>query len=589
MVEFAAGKFTIDSTLELVADRWEAQVPDSALFRGASTADRVTLAAGLLDGSGSPVIIQSVTQGVIDEYELTVTKDNIVGVVRGRDPAALLLDSYVDIGFARPALSANLGRAFTEVLPSFDLAARVAPTATVGESRASMIAKKVVETAGLMASVPLTLQWEARDYDVVGTFQASGRVVEILRRLVEPWTLVEPYRVDIYVQGTTVIVRHRQLPGQPITAAAENTMTLAAARRARLTVRKRPFKKLGTVTLRGRRKPQGLARVETSTGGFVSVQLTSSEAIIKYKNEAFDAGGTLAQSTEMVDTFRVPDRILLRSVATTIGKANGGGTGMLKRLTVENTWEDTVYDGTGPITAAKQLSQGTKVELLDPEDQIFRDDQADFTAYAYDDNGFLTGETTITRAFDKDASQLKIKEMVVKSLHDVGPLISESVVEKYDYDSDTKKWILRQRQTSLGGGHRPGGAGRGVGTAGLPQNAGALAFDQETLTQTFSEDADAIPVEYANENLSAADLRFLMDQFAAAVGLWEYEYGFDGVAMPWLRRGTAFQVVGLLAEDDVTPIPLPAAIMTEVGSTYDESSARAQYTMRSRAFGWTAG
>ncbi len=609
MADFSASRFSIDSALELVADHWEAQTPDSALFRAASSADRVTLSAGLRDGSGSPVTVASIAAGVIDEYELTITPRNIVGMVRGRDPSALILDSFVDIGFARPPVNANQAQAFTETRDGFSLAA-VTPAGTVGRSLVSEIARTVVEAAGL------TLQWEARDYEVVGTFQASGRVIDILRRLIEPWTLVEPFRADIYLQGTTMIVRHRQLPDQPLEASAENTLTIAATRRSQIVLRKRKFKKIGTVRLRGRRKPQGLTTVPGATAVFAS-----GEETIEYVNEGFDEAGRLVQRTVMRDTFRTPDRIVLRSVKTvysggsaggvsgvfvpvvpvvlvgggvvttpilsaavSTARAGASGLAMTSRETIENEWEPSVYDQSGPINSPKQLRQGTARQVLDTEDRVFRDDAEEATTYSYDDVGFLTGETTVTRQFDKESKRLELNSMVVKTVHDVGPLIAEQIVDTYRWDGDAQRWVLRARTTTLGGGHRPGGPGR-AGLAGIPKGGGA-AFDEESLEQTFSADADAIPVEYANENLALADLQFIMAQFAATPGLWEYEVQFDGVAVPWLRRGAPFKFHALFAEDG-SEIPLPALLLTEVNSTYDESSQRAQYTMRSRAFGWS--
>lgn len=611
MADFSASRFSIDSALELVADHWEAQTPDSALFRSASSADRVTLSAGLLDGAGSPVTIVSITSGVIDEYELTITPKNIVGMVRGRDASALILDSFVDVGFARPPVNANPDQAFTETLDGFNLAA-VTPADTVGRSLASEIARKVVEAAGL------TLQWEARDYEVVGTFQASGRVIDILRRLIEPWTLVEPFRVDIYLQGTTVIVRHRQLPEQPLTAPAENTLSILATRRSQIVLRKRKFKKIGTVRLRGRRKPQGLTAGVGLPGVF-----TSGEQTIEYVNEGFDAG-RLVQRTVMQETFRTPDRILLRSEKTVYsGGSTGGGVSgfsvpvvlvpnlpaeaplltqpvleaavfteragaaglvMTSREFIEHHFESSLYDESGPVNSPKPLGQEIRREVRDTESGLFRVDATEVTTYAYDDVGFLTGETTVTRKFDETSGFLELDGLVVKTVHDVGALIAEQIVETYGWDTDKKIWGLRTRQTTLGGGHRPGGPGRGGGTAGIPRGGGA-AFDEETIEQTFSMDADAIPVEYANENLTLADLQFIMAQFAATPGLWEYEVQFDGVAAPWLRRGAPFKFFALLAEDG-SEIPLPTLLLTEVNSTYDESSQRAQYAMRCRGFGW---
>jgi len=578
VTDFEATRYTIDSALELVADHWDAGVPNSSLFRNSSSSDRITLAPGLLSGT-SPVVITAIQSGVIDEYELTITPTNIAGRIRGRDPSALILDGFVDVGFARPPEASLGAAAVSETLPGFDFPTVVATFGNVGRSLASEIAREVVELVGL------TLSWECRDYEVATTFQASGRVVDVLRKLVEPWTLVEPFKVDIYLEGSTVIVRHRQLPGQPLVADAEHTMTLLAARRSQVMVRKRRFKKIGKVTLNGRASPQGL-------GGVVGFQLNEGGGggggtqTIEYVNEAFDNAGVLTQRTVIQDKFRTPDRILLETIKSTFTRGESGPLILTTRETIENKWDPSIYDETGPINVPKQRSQSIVREILDTETGIFREDGIDETTYTYDDVGFLVGETTVTRKFNAETNFMDLNVMSVKTVHDMGPVISEQIVETYRHDSEVKRWIIQARTTTLGGGYRPGGPGRlNVGGQGVPLGGGDTAFGHFTLERIFSPDLDAEPIEYTNENLSPDDLQFIMDQFAAAIGLMEYEFKWDGVAMPWIKRGASIKFVNVLDENGVD-FNFPTAVITEVNTQYDESSKEAKFMTGCRAFAW---
>src|SRR5437879_10564643 len=93
--------FDIDSSLELVADHWTAEVPDSSLFRNASLTDRVTLKAGLLDANNNPQIITAIVDAKIDEYQMVIRPNELVCTIRGRDASSAVLDSYFTKLYAR--------------------------------------------------------------------------------------------------------------------------------------------------------------------------------------------------------------------------------------------------------------------------------------------------------------------------------------------------------------------------------------------------------------------------------------------------------------------------------------------------------
>jgi hypothetical protein len=583
MTDFAAKQFTIDSTLELVADQFTAELPDSKLFRGASLSDRISLSAGLRSGT-SPVTIQAIAPAVIDEYEVTITPNSITGRVRGRDPASNILDSFYDVSFHRTSwgltpqvtVLENTPDVTIDVLaPAGGFPASLLPASTAGFHRASDIARVLVNSVGL------DLAWEVRDYELVNQFEARGRIIDLLRRLIEPWVQVEPFQADIFLQGNTVIIRQRQLPGVPLVADSQHTFDIRAARRSQVVVRKRLLRKVGLVILEGRAVPGGSNVVATEILNDGGVGGSGGTQTVSYRNEAFDASGALVQRTEITDKFRIPDRILLETQKVVLTKGQGGALQLTSTELIENRWEASIYDQTGPVNSPKQLEQTITRSGIDPADDaaLFRVLAVENTTYKYDDMGFLRGETTVVRKFDLASKILQYDTMTVKTIRDVGPLISEQITEVYRFDTDKKQWILRTRDTTLGGGHRPGGPGRGIGgTAGLERGGGFLdggPFVNVRLVQTLSTDSDAIEVEYRNENLTQNDLQ----------GLYEWEFQFDGIAMPWLRRGDVIKFVGVKAEDN-SDFLLPAALIRSVNTSYDESRPEARYTMSCRSFAY---
>ncbi len=64
------------------------------------------------------------------------------------------------------------------------------------------------------------------------------------------------------------------------------------------------------------------------------------------------------------------------------------------------------------------------------------------------------------------------------------------------------------------------------------------------LETVISDDPDAEPFSYENDNLTYQDLVFIRDQLAAASGLWEDELAFPGVTMPWIKKHVGVQFTG---------------------------------------------
>src|SRR5258708_7590963 len=112
-MDISPKRFTIDSTLELPADHYTAEMADSSTFlsaplRSAGVKPTVNIQAGLLDASNNPVILTVLSNATIDEYELQYTPTSISTRIRGRDRSALILDSFFARQYQRPITQLGL-------------------------------------------------------------------------------------------------------------------------------------------------------------------------------------------------------------------------------------------------------------------------------------------------------------------------------------------------------------------------------------------------------------------------------------------------------------------------------------------------
>jgi hypothetical protein len=462
----------------------------------------------------------------------------------------------------------------------------------VGRHLASEIAAKVVEAVGL------TVRWEVRDYELEQNFRASGRVIDALRELIQPWTLLEPFKAEIFLQGTEVIIRHRQDPNVPMVA--DYSLDLGALRRSQLVIRKRRLRKIGKVTLRGRKEPPSLQgdrrfKIVPSNQDVTVIDAGGGTTEQTITHEAFDDSGNLISLVTTKETYRMPDRVLLKSIKTTLTGGPGIALKLTMRETITKTYETPVYDAGGaansPLpeteTVIREGIANDSPSETDPAKKVFRVLETETRQWKYDEQRHQTGESITKKVFNFDTFNLEFSTLTVKTLHDIGSLLVEEITETYAFDLTDRRWIRRTRDTATSGGHRPGGFGRGQSTAGTT-TAGSAEVDNIKLEQTISTDVDAQNVEYTNENLKLEDLQFIMNQFVAAHQLIEFELIFEGVAMPWLRRGAKIQLTGVSVEDGI-PLDLPVALLTEVRTRYDEGSQNASYTMSCRAFGWSSG
>lgn len=572
----------IDSTVELMADHYSAEViPGSDLFINANFANRITFAFGLLDGSGNPLTITHIKDGVIDEYELRARPNTQILNLRGRDAMALVLDCEFDKTYIRAGYLAN-GQ-YDEATQSQIQAAGPktiqmngstisipALKFAVGHFTAKQIAQDVAKQVGL------DLVWQVRDYELQSTFTASGRAIDTIRKLVEPWTQVEQYRADVFMQGKTIIIRHRQLPTAPFKA--DYTFDISQMRRSELTLRKRFTREIGVLTLVGRLEP-----VATN---FLTVINSDGEDEVEVVQETI-VPPTGADPTEKrivtATRYLVPQQLVTRQFkdvyaphrvehSETFNEYDDSEVGKLlrKSTTTTDKWDEDISS----LAAFERTTQYN----------------------TYDDITFLLRNQTTVFESAPSVSGLAnyvASKMITKIIYDVAPNMCEERITEYAPSagmsdgaaaaSSSAFWDIVRQDSQIQAGHRAGGSGRK--TIFIPNFPGSSTnVEVRTVLNTLPCDA---PFSYSNPNLSLQDLQFLNSLFVAADAFdFEWEVMFTGVAMPWLQKGLIIQITGF-TDADGNPVTLPPVYITEARSTYDESKKDASYTTQCRAFAWT--
>lgn len=562
MANIGARRFDIDSSLDLPADGFTTETDNSALFRAAAEGDRIVLSAGFRDPAAPldpPQTVRSI-DGIVDEWELEVTEGSVRTVsLRGRDKVAELLDRQFFKLYLKE--QPEIGQE-----PDVEFA--------VGAFEASKIAREIVEAAGL------TLAWQCRDYVMLEDFQASGRSFDTIRRLVAPWSQVPQFKVDIFVQGTTLFCRERA----PLTPTPNFTFDVKDARIRRLTIRKRQSVKFAKVTLSGKLAPVGLGQ-EQGVGG--AIILFSGEVEEVEEHLTFTPSGDIKEKVVSVKVIRIPDRIELSFIKQTFQPA--GGVIQLEKTAEERVtkeYEESRYTSSGPSNRPRQLRECRQEFGIDPDDvtKTFQQLKEVNKAWGYNNVGFQNIETQSFSELKEGTFQETSR--IIMTQREVEQLKTELVREEYSVDGN--EVILVKIDTIIQAGLRPAGPRPpfSISSGGFNPDPNQVPLEQIQLEETISADPKALDNRFSNRNMEADDLEFIMDQFRRASGNFEYEILLDFLHMPFLQKGSILQLTGLLAEDGVTPITMDPALVIETRLSYDESTETPSMLSTLRALFW---
>lgn len=568
----------IDSTVELMADHFSLQLPSPTAILTDDTLDRVNIQLGLKDACVTPLEITHISDGPIDERELTITPTSQEARIRGRDHMADVLDceyrmmyiraNYLANGVLDDATQSQIDGTASKTITFADGTIVTIPAQDykLGVFTAKQIAQEVATSIGL------TLVWQVRDYELQSTFSATGRAIDTIKKLIEPWVTVEPYRAEVLMQGQTLIIRHRQLPGTPFKP--DYVFDVTGMKRGQITIRKRSMRAAGRLRLVGRAQ-----QIKTN---FVSVVDDTGEEVDVEQTTIVPATGADPTEKKIVTQTRyhLPEQIVLRQFKDVYAPHK------VEHTEVYNDYIDTEV---GKLLSVSRSTTQKWDESISSLAAFQRTTQFN----TYDDDTFLLrNQTTVTEDVDPLISTYVASKMVTKVIYDLAPGMAEERVTEYapsagmsdgaDAAAGSAFWDAIRQDSQIQAGHRAGGSGRK--SIFIPNFPGTKANIE--INTTIDTDHCAPSVTYSNEHMTYQDLLFLKSLYEAAADLAaEWEVIFEGVAMPWLQKGKVVQVNGLTGPWG-DPITLPLLYMTEVRTTYDESKAEAKFVSTMRAFGW---
>jgi len=418
-------RFSLNASLTIPATMWDADYPTAEPFIHAHRDDRLSLYLGLKDSLGNEYKVSGIIDGWIDEYHLIVDKNSMLSRLNGRDAGAELLDRTVRIQYIRdaalgafqqggqqsffiPTLDGNgmptfnnftcqpLGRTIqldVSTNPRLALELSLGPvppgtTRQIGKFTAAGIAAAIVSGTGL------GLSWLVPDYPLYGDFMATGRIIDILNQLIEPFVQVEPFRADIRVVGKTVVIQARN----PFPT-ADYTYTIRDSRISNIEVFKRQGPVFGLATITGAKQLQHCTPPPSGSGGGT-------------------LGETITYDPNGAQTGRVTTRIETRSGdnAMTFQERYTYGLNEDGNLVIQSI-ENTVYNWEGlrldPQTGALlnrpvQLGSSMLTSARNPETGLLSLSIAETTSNSYDGNKFQTGSSVTRSEKNPDTGGMRV-------------------------------------------------------------------------------------------------------------------------------------------------------------------------------------
>jgi hypothetical protein len=539
-------RISTDGSIQLLCDQWELGITSSDVWRARARANGVNIRVGLLDDLGDRQLVDHISAGKIDEWDLDVTPFGIRGQIRGRDAAAFLLDTTLYITYLAGGLPPDLPA--PEALPP---GLQPIPGVTQrlylpGTWRASTIITDLARRCGL------TCSYQAPDYIVRDDLEVNGPVLQVIQTLIQPFSFFEPYKIDVWVTGSTLNVRQRQglveSPG-PLgpTPGDLNTITAHDARIQSLTIRARYldfirlFRATGGPTgpcASGADLLEAFSEQYDTFEGGTSSRVTISGRKIKVLSAIFD------QTKEVynLDTFRLESR-----------------------ETTTNTWQPIVFDANcRMVNSPKRTSSQIYVESADPDTHLLAASKLITISYSYDTENFLTLQVSATQEVIDGEFQTTAKE--VTRIVDNGIKEFNSETSTYERDSDGNLSHVSTR-SGQGGGHRPGGPGRAPKSNIMLSAGGIIPY----VAKVIDDVPGAKDFSLNNTNLSQAQLNTIYDQAVASSGCFEYEVMFTAANIPWIKKGQMLHLTDLHDEGGVREIVIRTFLVVEAKVEYDNS------------------
>jgi len=567
--------FAVSSSLDTPADGFRATTSSPDTFLSAVYGEIVTLKAGF-EGKNYPQLID----GIIDVYRLRIGPSGVSGEVEGRDKAAELLDRYVRIIYSPFA--------FPIKPPDID-------EVKVGAWTSSMIAGDLAGKAGL------SLSWSAPSFTIREPLSAVGRIIDVIQQLIEPFSIGEMFKIDVWVQGSVLYVRQR--PG--IMTDADYTFDLSADPKAlrgvEIVAEKRRLPLIGRLVLRGMTQETIIQQLEV-----VSLR---EEQLPDEIHEVYNDLGELKSRTIVSRIVLQPLGLPKSIVETMYGRAPGG---VFDKIKIERTaykYEDATYivqDDEGQSWPNKRIqlkSMETETEAFDKVQTEGLQAQASGTwrlqirqtmNIGYDELGRVVQVDETREERKTGTSDMRVTERTITRWNEIGAGVVEETVTTFKLKRN--KLVLDDVQKRHGSGYPTEYATTVPPIASQFKTIG-MSQKLVEIRQTVSSDPKAHDVSYDNPHLSEADLNLIASRYSAMSGKWEYEVRIPQVAIPWIQKGHRIKVqnipLGRISKSGTTFAPeqtltLPTLLVVGREFSYDESSPEPSMTATLICMGWDA-
>jgi len=582
--------FNVDQTVQLAADQFEASFNGSDVWAARGSLTTASIASGLLDAGLNPVLATSIAGGVIDEVELHVAMDGetqrMTSIVRGRDAAALAADSVILVTYSVRTIPLPPPRQpFAPGFPQLPRQSGVTEPEVVYVGPA-LSARYICENLALRAG--LSCLYQAPDYKFLEDFHATGSVMDSMLAVVEPFSHFEPSKVDVWVEGTQLILRSRSV------ASGSTSLSVFDARLTDLMGRSRRLARIRVLRLTGgvaiNPKFLDVLPGEPVDESPFAVGISEQE-IVENTDETLKDGRVVARVVTR-ETRRVRDRAVLASHEDTYLETVDDGVRYLRHVTsvdVASDWDSLQLGYPNHIVNSPKEHRRTSItegrtEITDPitgeSTWVWRPQLRVIVSPAHDpESGFLRSQLTSTESWNVETRDWGPATFETKSYRKNGAGSYQVTTTPHAEDGTPEG---HKRTTA--GGPPPGGPGRradGRSTA-IPIVQPGDQTPIPGIPVTYAVVIDGAPgrgsrdFSLTNGNLLENDLRIIAGQAVAATGKTEVELSFTAHGISWLRRGQRLALTGLEDESGGS-IPLQLALVTECKIEYREGQSYKTY------------
>lgn len=567
---------SIDQSLQLCSDQFEIGIIGSRIYKDRRNVDVSIIKIGLLDAFGIPHTVIQLEDGKIDEFEIQLDKERLVGRVRGRDAGAEIIDTALYITYQAGGLDwqqfntpTTAEQAFLDTLLP-DIPGVTRRLFLPGTWRASTIC------ADLAARRGLDCVYQAPDYVLREDVEVNGPALGAIQGILASFSHFEPSKIDVWVAGKTLVIRQRPgLAESPLAGSEDpgllNTFSVTDVRIQSFQLRAKFLDSIRILRLQG--------APEVAGGSCATL-------IFKVSTEELtDSTGRIATRINETRTVRLPDNAVLAITKEVYDTINST---LIERTNQINAWDDLIFDQNCRImNSPLQRFQSNEITQLDTEDNLMRPFQRAKVRFSYDEHGVLTLQESITEQYNKEENLYRELGKEIHTYRENGVKQWEMTVANYaftategaDGPTGAGSYALVSRRSAVASGFRPGGPGRAPKDTGVDRPG-------VTIVELIDNVPGAKDFSLQDANLQRAELEIIKKQAKDSSGAMEYEMKIVALNIPWLRRGQMVQITDLKDETGAD-LPLQKALVSELRTTYIEGDNNPSSISEFKALYWS--